>query len=294
MKRFLGLVICLSLALPCSAAPASPDSSGRKKTELRLEPKAGLPQQTIHFTVEGYGTTANNKAQLLETIYQDFLAVTGLTTLEMPEKVRVLIFENQKEFKAKMRGSRKAAAVGDHTLATFEQPTLDRVLVTNLSDMLLEVYLGRPPEKDLRWLKRGISEALMVRGSGEDATEARERWRNHLKNFRPVTLEQLVGGEALNSEEDATAPTDLRKRRTGKDSPAKRFQVSSTSLVMFLSEWGGRLNFAFFLAQLRGRKTLDDAIAASFPGKFRNMTELYNFWLVQEVGDLKNPAPNRK
>ena len=39
---------------------------------------------------------------------------------------------------------------------------------------------------------------------------------------------------------------------------------------------------------------LDDAIAASFPGKFRNMTELYNFWLVQEVGEVKTPAPNRK
>ncbi len=259
-----------------------------------MELKAGLPQQTTHFTVEAYGTTANNKAQLLEAAFQDFLAITGLTSLDLREKIHVLIFENQKEFRTKLRGSRRDSAVGGHTLATFEQDKLDRVLVTNLSNMLLEAYFGRTLDNDSRWLRRGISEALMVRESGEDQAEARTRWKEYLKNHRPVSLEQLVGAERLNSDEDTTWQPEFHKRKTGKDSPSKRFQVSATSLVMFVSDWGGRLNFAFFLAQLRGRKTLDDAIASSFPGKFRNMNELYNFWLVQEVGEVKTPAPNRK
>lgn len=270
---------------------AGPRSRVRKELAIRVEPKAGLPQNTVHFTVEAYGTRATKAAQLLEGTYLDFIDATGLANLTQSRKIRVVIFENRKEFRSKTKG-RHNAMVLDNAVVTFEQEKIDRVLMAQTAGLLFDEYLGRKPAHDERWLRQGIVETVIARRGGADIEEARDQWRTLLRRDQPASLAALIGKEKIDADEDdrPEPAAGERKRRPGAGNQ-RRYQVTAASLVAFLGTWGGRLNLAFLLAELRDQKSLDQALAKAYPGKFRNFEELYGFWLADEIGGIQPRLP---
>jgi hypothetical protein len=128
-----------------------------------------------------------------------------------------------------------------------------------------------------RWLRVGITETVAL-GHSPDAAEAiRQHWRATIRKDHPADPDFLLGSVP------STSPLAQR-----------RLRADSLSLINFLSDWGGRLNFAYLLAQLRAGKPIDEAIDRAYPGKLRSFDELYRFWLENEIGEIKTPAPTRK
>ena len=125
---------------------------------------------------------------------------------------------------------------------------------------------------------------VVLRRSGEDLVEERQKWRTFLRKESPVTLDVLLGEERPKRAEREKSREKEKVRLNERDKERKRFQMTATSLVNFLREWGGALNFSFFMKSLKEGATLDDAIAKAYPGKVRTMEELYDFWRAQELG----------
>jgi hypothetical protein len=280
-------VLLLCLASSVLAAPARTKGRPKNPDDVRLEPKAGLPEQTAHFTVEAYGTRAPKTVQLVESVFSDFLDITGIYNFYMPKKIRVVVFENEREFRAKTNGGRSRIVVAEDLVATYEQEKVERLLTIGLASVLFDKYIGHKPASEERWLRRGIVECVVFRRAGTSFDELRERWRSHLKKDGPGSLPQILGKEQEDENEAGTAVGGT-KRRGG--NLQRRLQLSSASLVAFLGSWGGKLNFSFLLSELRDGRSLDQAVAKAYAGKFRNFEELYNYWLVNEVGSL-TPKP---
>lgn len=243
--------------------------------EIDLDRRAGLPEETPHFSVEAYGSSASKEAQLLESAYLDFLDVTSVSEFQPPYKIRVLIFADANEYHLKVGKNRRLTTSGVRTIATFEQKMLSPLVVTAASDLLFDTLFDWKTNPSELWVKRGISEQILAQLSGADPDKAREDWRSILKNTGPMPLDTLVKGPGGD---------DLR--------PA--FRTTTASLVAFLRDWGGRLNFAFFLKGLKDGLSTDDALARAYPGKIRTLSELYGLWLDQDVGALRTPAPIQK
>jgi hypothetical protein len=278
------ILLCIALSF-VSVAPSADRPRGKKEMELRLEPKAGLPEQTVHFTIEAYGSRSAKAAQLLESTYLDFIDTTGLANFSLPRKIRVLIFENQKEFRSKTKGSGDKLITKNGALITFEQDKIDGILAANVAGLMFDEYMGRKPATEERWLRRGIVEAVVARRGGTDVQASRDHWRKLVKRDRPATMAQMLGKESREPEVVNRAVPSTDQRRAHGGGP-RHLQASSASLVTFLGTWGGRLNLAYLLSELRAQRTLDQALAKAYPGKFRNFEELYNFWLVDEIGEF--------
>jgi hypothetical protein len=267
------------------AAPAGTKERSQNPADTRLEPKAGLPEQTAHFTVEAYGTRAPKTAQLVESVFSDFLDITGISGFNMPKKIRIVVFENKKEFRAKTGAGRSDVFASEDMVATYEQEKVERVLTNGLAGVLFDKYLGHQPASEERWLRRGVMMGVVFRRDGTNIDEIRERWRSLLKKEGPASLAEILGKE---KDEEPAANVGGRKGRGG---PLhRRLLVSSASLVTFLGSWGGKLSFSFLLSELREGRTLDQAMAKAYAGKFRNFEEFYNYWLVNEIGEL-TPEP---
>ena len=267
------LLLGLLSVAPCRSSDDSPlKVPPRDELELDLDKRAGLPEETLHFTVESYGSSASRQSQLLESVFLDFLEITGLSQFQPPYKIRVLIFADAKEYHLKLGKNRGAVTNGIRTISTFEQKQLGQLLVTAGSDLLFETFMDWNAPKNETWIKRGISQQVMVRRSGADPEKVRENWRARIKETGPLPLPALVAGPNGN----------------------QNFLTTSASLVAFLLDWGGRLNFAFFLKDLKEGQSINDALAYAYPGKLRSLHELYEVWLQQDIGTLKRPAQNQR
>lgn len=241
--------------------------------------------RTPHFTVASPANAAE-RGRVLETAYTAFVAVTNVRADVLPAHTTVVIHPNAREFRRATGLKRGSARRKAGTIETFEQANLRSLLVRELAIHYFDTLSNRSASREriakLRFLASGIADAVEGHVAGIEPSERRLRLRASFARRPPVGPNQLLG---------------TRKMRRDAAS-ARRFRDTAGSVTAYLLDQDKGLGFPAFLAELSAGRSVDDAIARAYPGRFRGAAELYDRWAEKELSSLprrpRTPARSRR
>lgn len=229
----------------------------------------GAPYREIdglYFKVIGPPEAAQAVVRLADDIYQRILADTKLTDAVRPYSLYpIYLYRTGAEYFQKSGMPEWSGAMFSRgSILTFDQEQLAEVLAHEIAHLVFFEFFGGHRD-DLLWLNEGL--AML-----EESRAKPDGGQNAYKNALP-----FLKGYYLPLAKLTTARTALDH----KEKEARIFYVESWLLVNFLMEQGGRVGFYEFLKNLKAKKTLDQAVALGFPGKWASIAELETSFRAQ-------------
>lgn len=246
--------------------PLPPAVRGPGVTEapyLPLDPGAAQVD-SLHFRVRAYGGDKAQKiSEAAEKAYARIMLDTNLYSFRPPGLYQIIVYADAEEYQAKTRQpSWSAGATMGNAICSHEGPGLLGTLIHEMSHLIYHEYMGRDREEE-RWVNEGLA-VYEEAAAFSEASGGRDL-------FGPVR--------------GAVAQSPMPFERLARFGPAteREYSVSAwyaqaESVVRHMIERGGRLGFSQFLAALKSGKSFDEAMAAGFPGNWRNLEELERDW----------------
>lgn len=252
---------CATAVGPKSPAAMAPRPAPAAVEVQPLDPGA-FSREALHFTVSAYSLkTVEEVSQVAEEVYTQIMHETGLYSFRPAELYPVWMYREREEFLRKTGLPHWAGggAIG-RRLLLYEQDRWRIVLAHEVSHLVFREFLGEPPGY-LRWLNEGLA-------MRQEAVYYEPGFRSHVEAAmaealrQPMPLGQLI-----------TSPVFSEEARA-----ANRWYLQARSVVDHLIESGSRLGFAEFMKRLKEGRTLDESLAAGYPGKFSSLADLEASW----------------
>jgi hypothetical protein len=228
------------------------------------DPGSGLPLTTLHFTVEGYGATVQDKAQVVEKIFGEIVNQTALYSFKPQENYRVVIYQSKEEFQRKTgqpdwSGGMKTG----RGVFTYEQDDVDSVLAHEITHIIFGEFMEAEESKH-RWLNEGL--AMYIDAHFE-----------HNRRYDDIEGEWVA---RMRAEPPLMRLDDILsfKPYSEQDRAVRLWYSTSADFTAFLIKNGGAFNFSLFLKALKEGAPIDQALMQAYPGKYRTLAELYAVW----------------
>lgn len=227
------------------------------------DPGAGLPLTTLHFVVEGYGAVVQEKAQVLEKIFNEIVNQTALYSFKPEENYRVVIYRTPQEFRSKtgQPGWSGGMKTG-RGVFTFEQDNVDAVLAHEITHIIFGEFLEKE-EVNYRWLNEGLAMYIDAHfDAGRRYDDIEEEWLGRLRAEPLMSLDDILAFKPYSE----------------KDRAVRLWYSTVAHFTAFLIKNGGAFNFSLFLKALKEGAAVDQALMQAYPGKYRTLEELYAVW----------------
>ncbi|MDD5628541.1 MAG: hypothetical protein PHU21_05725 [Elusimicrobia bacterium] len=268
-----GLAVWLPAALlaGCVAVPGGVDEDHLARSQV-LNQRDVFPDldpgvnetQSQHFQARAYGSgKAMQAADLAETAYQRLMVDTGLSSFAPTAgRYKIVLYASPEEYRRKtgQPGWSNGVTVGS-TIYSYEGGHLDGLLSHELSRLVFYDYVGHV-NLDHRWVSEGLAvyeESKAGQPASGGVAPPMPAWP---QGWQPLPLDYII----------RMAPA------TDRDRTLSSWHLQAESLVRFMIERGGRTGFGQFLGELRQDASFDKAVAASFPGTWRDLADLYASW----------------
>ncbi len=225
---------------------------------------SGLPLTTLHFTIEGYGSIVQEKAQVVEKIFSEVTNQTALYSFKPEENYRIVIYRSQQEFRDKTDQPEWSGGMKfGRGVFTFEQGDVDSVLAHEITHIIFGEFMGEEGNKH-RWLNEGL--AMYIDAHFEPRRrfdDVQSDWRGRLRAEPPLMpLDDILSFKPYSE----------------KDRAVRLWYSTVADFTTYLIKNGGAFNFSLFLKELKNGLPADQALMAAYPGKFRSLDELYAVW----------------
>jgi len=254
---------CVSLEqLPPGSIPNQPSSAPVVQSYPELD-LGWTSITTSHFTLKGYreseirpiGVTA-------ETIFSRIANETGLYAVMSNSNYTLTLYRDRDEYteKTKMPATSRATSAGSGAYS-YVGSGLEPELANELTRMVVAQHLD-DRTSTFRWIQEGLAlnQEVAQLPEGERAS------------FSALQAKQLHFNRIPFSQMTFAIPTT----REGRRSALWFMQVES--VVRYLMNQGSALSFGGFLNSLKSGADVDQALAANYPGKFRNLADLESLW----------------
>jgi hypothetical protein len=269
-------IVLLVMALTsCSVfVPLSPDelsqpinpAAGRLEINNTLpgpDPGAGLPLQTLHFVIEGYGSIPTQLSTVVESIYAEVMNQTALYSFKPKHNYRVVIYKTPEEFRAKTGQPEWSGGMKTGTsVFTYEQAMINVVLAHEITHVIFGEFMQQSGF-GYRWLNEGLAMYIEAHFDPVRNYEGiRSMWNHQIRENIPMDIESIVKFSPYSEE-------------------AKYVSVwysTVASMTGFLIQRGSALNFSLFLKELKNGTDIERAIQLAYPGKFNSLQQLYDSW----------------
>lgn len=259
------LLACACVELPPGAAPGAALPQPVEAPARPLDPGAKTVE-SAHFSVQAYGSeAAAAHAAALETNYTRIMQDLGLYSFVPARPYNVAIYRDAAEYRAKtgMPEWSGGAAYGN-ALLLYEGDRLPAVTAHEMAHLVFNEFMGLSQAAGLRWLNEGVA----VYQEGRSNTASAAYYDGLVKNVvarNPIPFAQMVN----------LAPQS--ESRTG----VEAWYAQAGSVTAFLIRQGGAFNFSLFLGRLRGGADTDRALAETYPGVWKNFSDVEKAWQLE-------------
>jgi hypothetical protein len=221
----------------------------------------------LHFTVKCYGQTeARQISEQVEALYNRVMLDTNLYSFQPRRMYQIVVYGSPDEYrnKTQMPGWSGGMTYGN-AIYTYYGPGLPLTAAHEMSHLIFHEFMGPQVagREDLRWVNEGLAVYQENKAAYPNGTQG-----DLFAALRPIVRSQPLAMDQMLR----LVPTTERERTVS------HWYAQSESMVRFMIEKGGRMGFSAFLGALRDGKSLDDAIGASYPGVFRNLSDFDQAW----------------
>lgn len=220
----------------------------------------------LHFKV--FGSDRAVLETLLtraEVFYERLMHDTGLYSFRPQEPYRIIVYDSHDHYRQATRQPSWSGGVAvGNTIGLYAHPNWEPVLAHEMTHVIFYEFMGSEASR-WRWINEGL--AMMQERQTLDTAN-----QDHLKNYwRSVLRQQAMPMNQV------TAFTPY----TENERDVNLWYNQVESVIEFLIERGGRLNFAQFLERLRSTKDLDTSLSYAFSSKFPNLETLEKTWKAE-------------
>lgn len=226
---------------------------------------AGAAQQdSLHFTVRAYGAQdARQISEQAEAAYNRIMIDTNLYSFQPRGLYQIVVYGGQDEYQKKTGQPNWSGGVSvGNAIYSFMGPGLYQTIAHEMTHLIFFEYMGRV-NIDHRWVNEGLAvyEEGKALGGGADRPDIFAVVRGRLRQ-QPIPMDQMI----------RLIPA------TEREYTVNVWYAQAESMIRHMIERGGRIGFSQFLAALRDGRDFDAAVAASFPGVWRNLADFEQSW----------------
>jgi hypothetical protein len=258
------LACCACVDLPAGTAPAAAPQPVQARVQP-LDPGAKTVE-SAHFAVQAYGSEAAGRhSAALENNYTRIMQDLGLYSFVPARPYNVTVYRDAAEFHAKtgMPEWSGGAAYGN-ALLLCEGGELEATMAHEMTHLVFHEFMGLSQDPSLRWLDEGVAVYEETR-SNQASAAYYDKEVKALVASNPIPFSQMVNLAPLN------------ESRTG----VERWYAQVGSVAAFLVKKGGSFNFSLLLGRLKGGAGMDRAIADTYPGVWRGLSDVEKAWQLE-------------
>jgi len=259
------LPCCACVDVPTGAAPAAETALPVESPYKALDP-GFKTVETAHFSVQAYGSEPSARyASACETNYTRIMQDLGLYSFVPARPYNVVIYKDAAEFHAKTgQPDWSGGAAYGNALLLYEGDGLQATMAHEMTHLVFNEFMGLSQAASLRWLNEGVA----VYEEGRSSRESYAYYSGAVKSLvavNPIPFSQMVN----------LAPQN--ESRSG----VERWYAQVGSVAAFLIKQGGSFNFSLFLGRLRDGADTDRALAETYTGMWRTLSEVEKPWQLE-------------
>jgi len=266
--------LCFPLLLLCCACVDVPTATGPDAAAARLpveSPYKGLDpgfktEETAHFSLSAYTSSgASLYSSLCEENYTRIMQDLGLYSFVPARPYNVVVYRDAAEFHAKTgQPEWSGGAAYGNALLLYEGDGLRATLAHEMTHLVFNEFMGLGRTEGLRWLNEGVAVYEESRSSQLSSAYYAARVANSVAP-NPIPFSQMVN----------LAPQNESQRNVD------RWYAQVGSVAGFMVRQGGAFNFSSFLSRLRDGATVDAALALTYAGFWKDLSDVEKAWLLE-------------
>ncbi len=286
-RFFISLPLCFLLN-GCVPMPEdalkdmAPPAQANEPPYTGLEP-GSKNYETAHFLVKAYLTeTAVAYSVVCEQNYGRIMSDLGLYSFAPAKPYNIVVYRDAAEFLKKTGQPRWSGGMAyGNAILVYESEGAAAILAHEMTHLIFNEFMGLNNSADFKWINEGIAVYEENRASAASRA-AYSRRVTELVTPNPIPFSQLVNlaPPGLSTDAPGHGTADSAAADPAVNSAVERWYAQAGSVASFLINEGGTLGFSIFIARLKAGDTPDAAIAAAFPGLWRNMSDAEKAWLL--------------
>lgn len=222
--------------------------------------------ESQHFLVSAYSSEiAAAYSTVSEDSYRRIMNDLGLYSFVPARPYNITVYRDAAEYRSKTGQPDWSGGMAyGNAILLYEAPGAAAIIAHEMAHLVFNEYMGLAASSSLRWINEGVAVYSETRASYSSAAFYREKVRSAVEP-NPMPFSQMIN-LAPSKETDRTVD---------------RWYAQAGSVAGFMIETGGSLPFSIFLSRLRDGASADSALAAAYPGLWKDLKDLEKAWLLK-------------
>ena len=222
--------------------------------------------ESLHFIVKAYSSDITQRyGAFCEEDYQRIMSDLGIYSFVPSKPYNIVIYKNAPEYHSKTSQPDWSGGITyGNAILVYESEGAPGILAHEMTHLVFNEFMGLSAPESLRWLNEGLAVYEQMRADYPSKAFYEAKILNDI-SINPIPFSQMMNlvpqGE--------------------KNAVVERWYAQAGSVASFMLRQGGSLSFSYFLNRLKDGRSLDEAVAVSFGGLWKDMKDVERTWLLE-------------